>query len=131
MPSEAQWEKAAGWDREKQHFYAYGFGTDEIRPLDFAGSTSIYYDRDVPSGYAPIAVGSFDVTSPVGCYDMSGNVREWTTDKVGDKMVMKGGSYWNYHTSCRTSSRCPVEPGGAGGDRGFRLVVNRERPTEN
>lgn len=131
VPSEAQWEKAAGWDREKQHFYAYGFGTDEIRPLEFAGSTSIYYDRDVPSGYAPIAVGSFDVTSPVGCYDMSGNVREWTTDRVGDKMVMKGGSYWNYHTSCRTFSRCPIEPGGAGGDRGFRLVVNREPPTEN
>ena len=123
LPTEEQWEKAAGWDSKKKHFYAYGFQTDEIRPYDFASSTSIYYDRDVPEGYAAIAVGSFDVTSPVGCYDMSGNVREWTSSKVGDKIIMKGGSFWNYHTSCRTFSRFPLEANGAGGDRGFRLVA--------
>jgi hypothetical protein len=123
LPTEAQWEKAAGWDSAKQHFYAYGIQTDEIKPLSFACSTSICYNPHVPDGYAAIAVGSFDVTSPVGCYDMSGNVREWTSDRIGDKMIMKGGSFWNYHTSCRTWSRYPVEPSGAGGDRGFRLVV--------
>lgn len=123
LPSEEQWEKAAGWDSDKKHFFAYGIQTDEIRPYEFACSTNIYYDSDVPSGYAPIAVGCFDVTSPVGCYDMSGNVREWTSGMIGDKMIMKGGSYWNYHTSCRTFSRYSIEPAGAGGDRGFRLVV--------
>ena len=123
LPTEEQWEKAAGWDSEKKHFYAYGFQTDEIRPYDFANSTSIYLDRDIPGEYAAIAVGSFDVTSPVGCYDMSGNVREWTSSKVDDKMIMKGGSFWNYHTSCRTFSRFPIEATGAGGDRGFRLVA--------
>ncbi len=123
LPSEEQWEMAAGWDNAKKHFYAYGTQTDEIRPYEFACSTSIHYDPDVPGGYAAIAVGGFDVTSAVGCYDMSGNVREWTSSMVGNKMIMKGGSYWNYHTSCRTFSRFTVEPTAAGGDRGFRLVA--------
>lgn len=123
LPSEEQWEKAAAWDGAKRRFFAYGIGTDEIRPYDFACSTSIYYDADVPGGYGPIAVGSFDVTSPAGCYDMSGNVREWTSGAIGDKKITKGGSYWNYHTSCRTFSRQPLPPTAAGGDRGFRLVM--------
>ncbi|MCK4885958.1 MAG: hypothetical protein KAS96_01155 [Planctomycetes bacterium] len=53
---------------------------------------------------------------------LTGILQDKTTG--GDDMIMKGGSYWNYHTSCRTFSRFPLEAAGAGGDRGFRLVVN-------
>ncbi|MBN1393900.1 MAG: alpha-L-fucosidase [Pirellulales bacterium] len=129
LPSEAQWEKAAGWDDAKKHFYAYAIQTDEIRPHLFACSSSILFDMDI-WGYAPIAVGSYDATSPVGCYDMSGNVREWTSSETDGKKITKGGSFWNYHTSCRTFSRYLLPPAAAGDANGFRLVcvaVNKGR----
>jgi formylglycine-generating enzyme required for sulfatase activity len=124
VPAEAQWEKAAAWDPVKKYYYNYAIQSDEIRTDKFACSSSILFNRDVEGFYAPIAVGSYNAKSYYGCYDMSGNVQEWTSGMIDDKMILKGGSYWNYHTSCRCFSRCPMNASYAGGDRGFRLVVD-------
>jgi len=126
VPTEAQWEKAAAWDPIKKHYYNYAIQSDDIQTNKFACSSSIMFNRDVEDFYAPIAVGSYNAKSYYGCYDMSGNVKEWTSDMIDDNMIMKGGSYWNYHISCRCFSRCPMNATYAGGDRGFRLAVNLE-----
>ena len=71
LPSEAEWEKAAGWDEKNQKKNVYPWGNES--DCQFANIGACV------SGFT--AVGSYENgQSPYGAYDMAGNVVEWVAD---------------------------------------------------
>jgi gamma-glutamyl hercynylcysteine S-oxide synthase len=75
LPTEAEWEVAAGWDPSSNQQRTYAWGdvepNDELANLDQLGF-------DV----APIGAYPRNV-SPSGCYGMIGDVWEWTSTDFG------------------------------------------------
>lgn len=114
LPSEAEWERAAGWDPAAPggpKHWIYGFMSDTLTGKDRAN----YYDnnpdhvnplgvplpRTSPAGWfdgvhiSPNGnIQTVDSPSPLGCYDMSGNAWEWCHDWYLDTYYADGGPDW-------------------------------------
>jgi prepilin-type processing-associated H-X9-DG protein len=137
LPTEAEWERAASWDGSRR--WRYSTSSDSMR----AGDAN--YGKTNPLGLSispyTCPVGSYPgVTSPVGCYDMAGNVYEWchdwygsdyyanstATDPVGPSSgsghVKRGGGWHGGVNGCRASDRHANRSGYAGSVLGFRLA---------
>jgi len=139
LPSEAEWEKAAGiaeQDLQPLKKYRYGCSRDLIDPA-FANyseqPTPDQENRTTPVGfYNGMHVFTYKGTplktqngaSPCGCYDMSGNVREWTLEGSDAKKIAKGGSYRTCAYEVRTSAKLALPPEETFADVGFRTVVD-------
>ena len=117
LPTEQEWEKAAGWDPVQQHHYTYGFHSDTI------DCSKCNYNICVGG---PTIVSSYDpYKSYYGCYDMSGNVWEWTSSIYsGDSRVIRGGGWSDDATGCAVTFRSGDGPSLRGGGIGFRLVLD-------
>ncbi len=135
LPTEAEWERAAAWDGSKH--WAYGLKSDTL-----SGSARCNYRPDAivnPLGVTTMPhsspVGWFDGVnispngnvqttdspSPVGAYDMCGNVYEWCHDRYdayssasqidptgptsGSVRVVRGGSWYSLTLDCRSARR--------------------------
>jgi len=112
LPTEAQWEKAAGWDHVEQKLWKYGIRSDTITTQQANSDNSVGTTTDVGT-YHPWR-------SYYGLYDASGNVWEWCQDwygvtypsgvsdpagpSTGSSKALRGGS-WNLPAE----SRCRVE----------------------
>jgi len=90
LPTEQEWERAASWDPERGVNRKYPWG-DEFDPARCntweAGPRRTTPVADYPNG-----------VSACGCYDMAGNVWEWTGSlwlKEEDWRVVRGGA-WDY-----------------------------------
>jgi formylglycine-generating enzyme required for sulfatase activity len=125
LPTEQEWEKAAGWDPVEHKPYTYGFHQDTI------DSTWCNFGN----GYGgPLPVGSFngtggknDAKSFYGCYDMSGNVTEWTSSPLTDGSpyrVIRGGYWEGFGSYCRVAYRYDLTPARCSQAIGFRLVLD-------
>jgi iron(II)-dependent oxidoreductase len=151
MPSEAEWEKAAGWDHHAgaRRPYPWGPEWDSDRansierlagrafpPLGEQDPAKAWLDRDFER-LDPRQVGLFEVltrvhafpggASALGVMDLAGNVHEWCEDCPAggsdDQRACRGGSFADHPFYLRTSSR-EVLPGKERYDRvGFRCVV--------
>ena len=127
LPTEAEWERAAAWDGERHWRYA----TTRDTLSTSQANVSLSNPAGLPDYPYTAPVGSFDdQTSPVGCYDMSGNVWEWTHDRYGSlyygtctggvtdplgptdapNRVIRGGAWGAILEDCRTANRRSWDP---------------------
>jgi formylglycine-generating enzyme required for sulfatase activity len=155
LPTEAQWERAAAWDGAKH--WIYGFTSDTlsgrsrvnhldggsaVNPLGLLTSpptapvgwfNGIYVS---PNG----SVSTIDSVSPIGAYDMSGNLAEWCNDwyaagyyatspasnpegpATGSAKVRRGGSWLNGFGNNRSAVRPNFSPASTRNFIGFRLA---------
>jgi formylglycine-generating enzyme required for sulfatase activity len=124
LPTEAEWEYACRAGTTT----AYSFG-DNITPKE-----ANYSDSKI---FKPVAVGSYQPNA-FGLYDMHGNVWEWCEDWYGDyptgavidpkgpamgeKRVLRGGSFTDNGSWARASYRFVISPTFRSDFRGFRLA---------
>src|SRR5579875_3870624 len=143
LPTEAQWEYAAGGGQKSQNFtYAGGNSVDEVAWYwKNAGDTYL-----TGFWYWPTLQQNHNRTRPVGgkkpnelgLYDMSGNVREWCWDWSGDivpntkdpqgsssgfSRVWKGGGWIGADFCCASAFRGSLAANGKGPDQGFRVCL--------
>ena len=141
LPSEAEWEYACR-ARSKEPFY---FGPTITTNLANYNGNCVYCDG--PKGQyrqKTTPVGSFSLNS-FGLYDLHGNVWEWCLDDWHDsyegaptdgtpwleenhpRKILRGGSWNNDPTYCRSGSRNYHSPDNADGKDGFRVVCGAAR----
>lgn len=159
LPTEAEWEKAAGMslDTHPLKKYRYGFSRDTIdrtwanykdsdRPIEhfqvLTTPVGFYNGVDL----LPLREGdatqykTHQALSPIGAYDMSGNVYEWVSDWYasdyfkhmpdnnpkgpvnGSEKVAKGGCYDSTAEGVRVSQRLPLPPDHLDPYTGFRVA---------
>lgn len=166
LPTEAEWETAAGIVPQQEPIvkFRYGFSKNEISP-----TWANYKKSDLPITHQRVLstpVGFYNGTnllplntqsteqpqtnlakSPVGAYDMSGNVWEWTSDwwytaealaqmtaenpkgpDEGDKKIAKGGCYDSLADGVRVAERIGIPPDNTDAFTGFRVAQDQDPP---
>jgi formylglycine-generating enzyme required for sulfatase activity len=136
LPTEAEWERAAAWDGDRH--WRYGFSSDTISAaranysLEFSlNPLGLTTDpKTSPVGWfngvnvSPNGnVQTQDSRSPVGAYDMSGNLEEWCHDWYSwgyyatspgsnpeggafpHTRVVRGGAYYSGQKATRAAYR--------------------------
>ena len=133
LPTEAQWEKAAGWTPGRTTLWTYAIQSDTI------DCGSVNYGSCVGR---TTDVGSYSSTSYYGCHDMSGNLTEWCSDwhqptypsgtlnpigpGTGTHRVMRGASWGDSEGYCRVGTRNRASPSGVFFPIGFRCARTSE-----
>jgi len=140
LPSEEEWEKAAGWDASTSHQRSWPWGDSYTYPPCPDPPLSAMWWCISPRRTYP--VGSFPAgVSPYNLYDMAGNVWEWTMGGYGSypgcplgsfadptREVQRGGSWTNSTYNHHTFTRSPQPPYITDANLGFRVVMSSSEP---
>ena len=117
LPSETEWEYAAGW-RKDGGWNKYSGCDNEGLLNKFA-----WYTENSKNITHEVATR---LPNELGIYDMSGNVWEWCQDlyeSSGSSRVLRGGSWDDGAYNCRVSIRNSSDPGFRNYSRGLRLAL--------
>ncbi|WP_342364088.1 SUMF1/EgtB/PvdO family nonheme iron enzyme [Terrarubrum flagellatum] len=141
LPTEPEWERAARGDQpDRGNCVVYPWGSDWS--ADAANSEESGFNDTCAVGLFPKG------RSPYGCYDMAGQVWEWTSTLWGDDMatpsfkypydddgreasdagphirrVLRGGCFSSGRLKACCTYRGSLEPDGFWRGNGFRIVV--------
>ncbi|HOD96432.1 MAG TPA: SUMF1/EgtB/PvdO family nonheme iron enzyme [Candidatus Hydrogenedentes bacterium] len=154
LPTEAEWERAAAWDGTKH--WRYGMTSDSIHvtkanyfPKRFANPLGLktdpytspvgWYNGVYPARMETPRLLTVHARSPVGAYNMCGNVWEWCHDWYSDNYysispesnptgptsgsyrILRGGSWYSYDYDCRAAYRLNSTPDDLFNNAGFRI----------
>ncbi|MBK8987721.1 MAG: SUMF1/EgtB/PvdO family nonheme iron enzyme [Chloroflexi bacterium] len=146
LPSEAEWEMAAGFNPVEGLKLRFPWGdVFDGSKLNFCDVNCTHSNRDTNynDGYRFAApVGTYpDGRSPIGAYDMAGNVMEWLGDwygfsfyredsdynprgpAEGDFRGIRGGSWLSTAGQVGTAARSSFDPLVAQANVGFRCAM--------
>ena len=128
LPTEAEWEYAAGAGKSTEYFFG-----------DYEGELGRYAWYNDNSGGKTHPVGQKQA-NPWGLYDIYGNVWEWVQDwygeyrggavtdpkgpSLGSARVFRGGSWRNSAGRCRSATRVDFSPDFRDDLLGFRLAFS-------
>jgi gamma-glutamyl hercynylcysteine S-oxide synthase len=136
LPTEAEWEKAASWDPETKSKRRFSWGNAPA-----SAGLANYANHN----WTTTPVTAFpDGRSAYGCFDMTGNVWEWTASVFapypgfeaypyreyselwfdGDHRVLKGGSWVTREPLLRASFRNFFRPRFRAAFAGFRCAAD-------
>ncbi|PXV95689.1 formylglycine-generating enzyme required for sulfatase activity [Lachnotalea glycerini] len=133
LPTEAQWEYAAGGGQKSLNYQYSGSNKTEEVAWFWRNSGNKYLSGDwiwptIENNNCKTKLIGDKKSNELGLYDMSGNVREWCYDwyedseyKSGLYRVWKGGGWIGGETCCEASYRGKFEASGMGSDQGFRV----------
>jgi len=112
IPTEAEWEYACRAGTETAYFH--GNGPEGLTRFGNLDGTADEYEYTAP-------VGCFEKNA-FHLYDLHGNVSEWCQDWYDDRRVIRGGSWKDHASLCRSASRGAHSPEYRGSSLGFRVA---------
>ncbi|MFC1706561.1 SUMF1/EgtB/PvdO family nonheme iron enzyme, partial [Planctomycetota bacterium] len=123
LPTEVEWEVAAGWRSREKRMCRFPWGDKEGTDVSVNASEHWTRTGGLPR---PTFVGtSKDDVSSFGCYDMGGNLQEWVVSRstAGEEQpTLKGGCFLHRLRSAEVSARQVRPPGLQLDQTGFRCA---------
>ncbi len=147
LPTEAEWEMAATWDPDTEVKTLYPWGDEfdgQVVSFCDASCQEPQANPDFDDGHVIEApTGIFPAgRSPVGAYEMGGNVWEWVADwfsptyyqesesenprgpSSGEERVVRGGSWFDTGNFTSGVLRFAADPAGFSNTIGFRCALD-------